>query len=76
VSDPVADFVAFLKTKFTSNPSDHDLRWNDGHDLDWHSSLLHEGEADTEGNYATAIDYTELLKRIDEFAAEFMKDSK
>lgn len=44
-----------------------------GHDIEFSNSLLYEGAADTEGGYATAIDYTALLRKIDTFAREFEK---
>jgi hypothetical protein len=69
MSDTLKDLVEFLHDKFrtTEGPS----KWYDGHDIYWGDSLLYHGCPDTEGYGSSAIDYTELLKRIDEFAAEF-----
>ena len=70
----VQKFVEFLRTKFRSanGPNRH----YDNHDLAWSSSLIEYGTGDTQGDSPIAVDYTELLRRIDEFAAEFEAKQK
>lgn len=67
----VKRFVDFLRTKFRSERGPDESFG--GHDIEFSNSLLYEGAADTEGGYATAIDYTALLRKIDTFAREFEK---
>jgi hypothetical protein len=69
MSNTLMAFVAFLHEKFrsTEGPS----KWYGGHDIDWSGDLIYEATPDTEGYGSSYVDFTLLLDRIDEFAAEF-----